>query len=111
MSLRLLQYSDIENAYDDSERIGRLAGLIEELRDETTLVIGIVTILASRRYGDNTAPGALAMVTEAEQALAFFQAVEPDAETFGNHELVTLAMTYVRSDGKKTDAVERIMAD
>ncbi len=50
------------------ERIGRLAGLIEELRDETTLVV-LVTIL----------PGVLAMVTEAEQALAFFQAVEPDA--------------------------------
>jgi hypothetical protein len=27
----------------------------------------------------------LAMVTEAEQALDFFRAVEPDAETFGNH--------------------------
>lgn len=77
MSLRLLQYSDIENAYDDPERIGRLAGLIEELRDETTLVVGT---------GDNTAPGVLAMVTEAEQALSFFQSVEPDAETFGNHD-------------------------
>ncbi len=77
MSLRLLQYSDIENAYDDPERIGRLAGLIEELRDETALVVGT---------GDNTAPGVLAMVTEAEQALTFFQAVEPDAETFGNHD-------------------------
>jgi 2',3'-cyclic-nucleotide 2'-phosphodiesterase (5'-nucleotidase family) len=77
MTLRILHYSDIESAYDDPDRIGRLAGLIEELRDEETLVVGT---------GDNTAPGVLAMVTEAEQALDFFRAVEPDAETFGNHD-------------------------
>jgi 2',3'-cyclic-nucleotide 2'-phosphodiesterase (5'-nucleotidase family) len=77
MTPRILHYSDIETAYDDPERIGRLAGLIEELRDEETLVVGT---------GDNTAPGVLAMVTEAEQALDFFRAVDPDAETFGNHD-------------------------
>jgi 2',3'-cyclic-nucleotide 2'-phosphodiesterase (5'-nucleotidase family) len=77
MSPRLLQYSDIENAYDNPERIGQLAGLIDELRDTNTLVVGT---------GDNTAPGVLAMVTEAEQSLDFFQSVAPDAETFGNHD-------------------------
>jgi 2',3'-cyclic-nucleotide 2'-phosphodiesterase (5'-nucleotidase family) len=77
MAVRILHYSDIENAYDEPERVGRIAGLIEELRDETTIVVGT---------GDNTAPGVLAMVTEAEQALDFFCGVEPDAETVGNHD-------------------------
>ena len=77
MAPRLLHYSDIENAYDTPERIGRLAGLISDRRDEGALVVGT---------GDNTAPGVLAMVTEAQQALDFFRGVEPDAETFGNHD-------------------------
>ncbi len=77
MTVRLLHYSDIENAYDDPERIGRLAGLIGDRRDERTLVLGT---------GDNTAPGVLALATEGGQALDFFDAVSPDAETFGNHD-------------------------
>ena len=75
--VRLLHYSDIENAYDDPDRIGRLAGLIQSLKDDTTLVVGT---------GDNTAPGVLALTTEGEQALDFFHGVNPDAETFGNHD-------------------------
>jgi 2',3'-cyclic-nucleotide 2'-phosphodiesterase (5'-nucleotidase family) len=77
MSLRLLHYADIENAYDDPERIGRLAGLINRLRDEETVVCGA---------GDNTAPGVLSLVTQGRQALDFFRTVEPDAEVFGNHD-------------------------
>ena len=77
MTVRLLHYADIENAYDDPERIGRLAGTIGALRDETTLVVGA---------GDNLAPGVLAMVSEGRQALDFFDAVEPDVDTFGNHD-------------------------
>lgn len=77
MSLRLLHYSDIENAYDDPDRIGRLAGLIDARRDERTLVCGT---------GDNTAPGVLALETKGRHALDFFDAVRPDAETFGNHD-------------------------
>lgn len=77
MSLRLLHYADIENAYDDPERIGRLAGLIGSLRDEETVVCGA---------GDNTAPGVLSLVTQGRQALDFFRTVEPDAEVFGNHD-------------------------
>lgn len=75
--VRLLQYSDVENAYDDPERIGRLAGLIGALRDEDTIVVGT---------GDNTAPGILSLVTEGRQALDFFESVKPDVETFGNHD-------------------------
>lgn len=54
MALRLLHYSDIETAYDAPERIDRLARLISERRDDTTLVIGT---------GDNLAPGVLSLVT------------------------------------------------
>lgn len=77
MAPRILQYSDIENAYDTPDRIGRLAGVIADLRDPDTLVVGT---------GDNTAPGVLALVSEGEQALDFFRNINPDAETFGNHD-------------------------
>lgn len=55
MAVRVLHYSDIENAYDDPEQIGRLAGRIEQLGDEETIVVGT---------GDNLAVGALSTVTE-----------------------------------------------
>jgi len=77
MALRILHYADVENAYDDASGIGRLAGLIQELRDEETIVCG---------SGDNTGPGVLSVVTEGRQALDFFEAVNPNAETFGNHD-------------------------
>lgn len=77
MCPRLLQYSDLENGYDDPARLGRLAGLIAERRSPETVVVGT---------GDNTAPGVLSMVTEGRQALDFFETVEPAADTFGNHD-------------------------
>ncbi|WP_049922727.1 bifunctional metallophosphatase/5'-nucleotidase [Halopiger djelfimassiliensis] len=77
MSLRLLHYADIENAYDDPERIGRLASVVRRRRDETTLVCGA---------GDTTAPGVLARETDGKHACRFFRAVDPDVSTFGNHE-------------------------
>ncbi|WP_225334045.1 bifunctional metallophosphatase/5'-nucleotidase [Halomicrobium urmianum] len=73
----LLHYSDVENAYDDPDRIGRLAGRLRGLRDGTAVVCGT---------GDNTAPGVLSLVTEGRQALPFFEAVGTDFETFGNHD-------------------------
>jgi len=75
--IRLLHYSDIENAYDDPDRLGRLAGSVDAYRDSDTLVFGT---------GDNTSPGILPLVTKGEQALDFFHAVGPDADTFGNHD-------------------------
>ncbi len=77
MAPRLVHYSDVENVYDTPERAGRLAGLLRELGDDDALLAG---------SGDNTSPGVLALVTEGAQALDFFGAVEPDVETFGNHE-------------------------
>jgi 2',3'-cyclic-nucleotide 2'-phosphodiesterase (5'-nucleotidase family) len=77
VTLRFLHYSDIENAYDDPERIGRLAGSVDAVRDPDTLVFGT---------GDNTSPGILPLVTRGEQSLDFFRAVDPDADTLGNHD-------------------------
>ncbi|MFB6253017.1 MAG: bifunctional UDP-sugar hydrolase/5'-nucleotidase [Halobacteriaceae archaeon] len=77
MGLRILHYSDIENAYDTPDKIGRLSGLLRSLRDQNTIIVGT---------GDNTSPGVLSLITEGAQALHFFSRVEPDFETFGNHD-------------------------
>jgi 2',3'-cyclic-nucleotide 2'-phosphodiesterase (5'-nucleotidase family) len=80
MTLRLLQFSDVENAVDDPAQVGRLAATVAARRDDHALVCGT---------GDNTAPGLLAMETGADGALAFFDAVAPDYGTFGNHDFDT----------------------
>lgn len=77
MSVHLLHYSDLETGLDSPGQCARLAGEIAARRDRETLVVGT---------GDNTAPGALSLATEGEAALDFFRAVEPDGDTFGNHE-------------------------
>jgi len=77
MTVRLLHYSDLETALDDPEQSAALAGLIASKRDESTVVVG---------SGDNTAPGALSLATDGRAALALFEAVDPHAETFGNHD-------------------------
>jgi len=77
MSPRLLHYSDVENAFDDPERIGRLAGLLTALDGDDAVVVG---------SGDNTAPGVLSLVTEGRHSLPFFEAVDAEFETFGNHD-------------------------
>lgn len=77
MSIRLLHYSDIENACDDPVRMGRLAGTIRSIHGEDTVVAGT---------GDNTAPGVLAHYYEGHQAMPFFGAVGTDVETVGNHD-------------------------
>lgn len=75
--MRLIHYSDVENAYDRPERIGRLAGCIAADRDDETLVVGT---------GDVLGPGVLAMAEDGRQSLDFFGAVDPDVGTFGNHD-------------------------
>lgn len=77
MALRFLHYADLEAAYNDPERIGRLVGLIKQLRDDETIISGA---------GDNTGPNVLSLVTRGKQALDYFNAVNPDVETFGNHD-------------------------
>ncbi|WP_440989731.1 bifunctional metallophosphatase/5'-nucleotidase [Haloarchaeobius baliensis] len=78
MTLRLLHYADLEAAYDVPERVGRLATAIRERRDDRTVVTG---------GGDDTGPCVLGFEADDDgHAVAFFDAVEPDVETFGNHE-------------------------
>jgi 2',3'-cyclic-nucleotide 2'-phosphodiesterase (5'-nucleotidase family) len=77
MPLRILHYADTERAPDDPELLARLVGLVRERRDEETLVFGA---------GDNLGPGVLSLVTDCRHALDFFDAVEPDGDTFGNHD-------------------------
>jgi 2',3'-cyclic-nucleotide 2'-phosphodiesterase (5'-nucleotidase family) len=77
MTARLLHYSDVENAFDDPDRIGRLAGLLTDLNDDDAVVVG---------SGDNTAPGVLSLVTEGRHSLPFFEAIGADFGTFGNHD-------------------------
>lgn len=78
-AVRLLGYSDLESVFDDPDRIGAFAGRIAAVRDETTLVVGA---------GDDTALGTLALLTDEGRAQArpFLEAVEPAADTFGNHD-------------------------
>jgi 2',3'-cyclic-nucleotide 2'-phosphodiesterase (5'-nucleotidase family) len=77
MSVTILHYSDVETALDEPEQCGALAGTLDALRDDDTIVLG---------SGDNTAPGALSLATDGAIALSFFDAVEPAADTFGNHD-------------------------
>ncbi|WP_390293119.1 bifunctional metallophosphatase/5'-nucleotidase [Haloarchaeobius litoreus] len=77
MTLRLLHYADLEAAYDVPERVGRLATAISERRDDRTVVTG---------GGDDTGPCVLSFEGDGGHAEAFFDAVAPDVETFGNHE-------------------------
>jgi len=77
MPVRILHYSDLETALDDPEGAAALAGAVEARRDERTVVVG---------SGDNTAPGALSLATEGRVALDVFRALDPDADTFGNHD-------------------------
>jgi 2',3'-cyclic-nucleotide 2'-phosphodiesterase (5'-nucleotidase family) len=77
MAVRILQYSDIENATDDPGRIGRLTQALQTRREEDTLVCGT---------GDTTAPGLLSMETDGEHITPFFEAIEPDFSVPGNHD-------------------------
>lgn len=77
MAVRLLHYSDVENACDDPVRMGRLAGTIRSLDGDDAAVVGT---------GDDTGPGVLAHHHEGRQALPFFRAVGTDVETVGNHD-------------------------
>jgi 2',3'-cyclic-nucleotide 2'-phosphodiesterase (5'-nucleotidase family) len=113
MVARLLHYSDVENAFDDPERIGRLAGLLRARNGDDAVVVG---------SGDNTAPGVLSLVTEGRHALPFFEAVGADFDTFGNHdfdyglavtrELVAeTPQTWLTANVREAPAGERFASD
>jgi 2',3'-cyclic-nucleotide 2'-phosphodiesterase (5'-nucleotidase family) len=77
MALHLLHYADLEVAHDDPEQIGKLSGLVNELSTSETIVCG---------SGDNIGPSVLSMISQGKQSLDFFQAVDADFDTFGNHD-------------------------
>lgn len=77
MVFRLLHYADLEDTYDDPAHIGRVTGLIDQLSDEQTVVIGA---------GDNIAPGSLGVATNCQHTLPFFETIDADVETLGNHD-------------------------
>ncbi len=77
MTVRVVHYSDLETVLDEPRRTAALADTVHALRDEHTLVVG---------SGDNTAPGALSLATNGSGAMALFEAIDPDADTFGNHD-------------------------
>ncbi|MFB6127222.1 MAG: bifunctional UDP-sugar hydrolase/5'-nucleotidase [Halolamina sp.] len=77
---RVLGYSDLEGVYDHPARVGRFAGELTARNDDRTLVVGA---------GDDTALGTLGLLGDdgPGEAHPFFEAVAPDAETVGNHDL------------------------
>ncbi|MDB2270397.1 5'-nucleotidase C-terminal domain-containing protein [Halorubrum ezzemoulense] len=75
--VRLVHYSDIENAFDAPERAARLAGRIRALSGPDAAVVGT---------GDTTAPGVLSLVATGRQVLDFYEVTDTALDTFGNHE-------------------------
>lgn len=73
----LLFYSDIEDAYDEPERLGRFCGQAQAVRDEETLVIG---------GGDSIGPSLLSTQTGGRHAVDIYERLGTDIEVFGNHE-------------------------
>jgi 2',3'-cyclic-nucleotide 2'-phosphodiesterase (5'-nucleotidase family) len=78
VSIRVLHYSDIENAYDEPERVGQLASVLRARQSSETVVVG---------SGDNTGPGVLSLTTDGRVSIPFFERISSDVETFGNHDL------------------------
>lgn len=77
MTVRLLQYSDLENALDSPERVARIAGFLHRARDQNTLVVG---------SGDILGPSVCSLVTEGDHVLDVYEHLSPVAETIGNHD-------------------------
>lgn len=78
MSVRLLHVSDVETAYDDPDRVGRLASAIRRRNGPDALVAG---------SGDTTGPSVLSLVAAGGQATPFFERVGVDVDVPGNHDL------------------------
>ena len=75
--VKLLHYSDVEKVYDEPERVGRLLAALDNRRTKETIVVGT---------GDDVAPNTLGLVRQGDHAVELFESIDPDVETFGNHD-------------------------
>lgn len=79
VTLRICHYSDLENAVDDPERVGRVAALLDRLRDRgPTLVVD---------GGDVLGPSLLGLETDGAHVSHTHAALGTDLATIGNHDL------------------------
>jgi 5'-nucleotidase/UDP-sugar diphosphatase len=80
-TLTILQYNDIQTAASQDGNFPRLAHLIDERRaahDNPTVVLG---------GGDQVSPHSLSPTSQWRTPIAALNAIEPDAEVIGNHDL------------------------
>lgn len=77
MVVRILHYSDLENAFDSPERLGRLVSALRSESTPESIIIGT---------GDELAPSVLSLTHRGNHTKPFFESIEPDIETFGNHD-------------------------
>lgn len=73
--MRILHYSDLENGLDYPERAAKLAAALQEPKE--AIIVG---------SGDVLAPSALANEYGGSHTIPLFEVIQPDAETFGNHD-------------------------
>lgn len=77
MSATIHYYSDLENAFDNPERLGRLVNSLGRSAGGEPIIVG---------SGDTLAPSVLGLTCQGKHALEFYDTVKPAAETFGNHD-------------------------
>jgi 2',3'-cyclic-nucleotide 2'-phosphodiesterase (5'-nucleotidase family) len=80
-TLTILQYNDIQTAASQDGNFPRLAHLIDERRaahDNPTVVLG---------GGDQVSPHSLSPTSQWQTPIDALNAMEPDAEVIGNHDL------------------------
>ncbi len=77
MSFSIVQFADLEFAYDDPEQIARFVGTVQAHSDDPSLVVGV---------GDNVAPSAISLCTEGAAVQPVFEACTVAFDTLGNHD-------------------------
>lgn len=74
----IIHYSDFEGALDIPEKVASLSSFIQKNRENgDTLITG---------GGDNFGPSVLSLCTDCENVKRFFELIEPDIATLGNHD-------------------------
>ncbi len=73
----MVQFADLESAYDDPEQIARFVGTVQAHSDDPSLVVGV---------GDNVAPSAISLCTNGQAVQPVFNACAVAFDTIGNHD-------------------------